>query len=303
MNETCGASYIYICCIYVSLITDYLDQTETPAFVADFVEIDTRLTSHSEEREGERFTLQHTFQPKGVILSLRESFNHGLQCLRSIKDNLRSVLQHSDSPWADISSVQGLHFAVPMWPSALFLDSSVTWPALFPQSLIVILLVIELHQRKMCCAEYHYSTRTPNRISLLTPCLCCASERCKAYRKEIGWGAQHPPKFCPVGVNSLFAFSWSSQTTIKATKVMSQPWFPWLPVGNAPSSPPPSLPPSHQGNGIEKGLPDRVMCRWSHHRNEDFGLIPAPSCSTQSCCRYNHSQLTLPVVQNRIKQY
>lgn len=60
---------------------------------------------------------------------------------------------------------------------------------------------------------------------------------------------------------------------------------------------------------LEEGLLDEVMWGWSHHRNRDSGLIYTLSCSPaawrehRSSRRDNHSSLTLPVVQNHVKQY
>lgn len=72
---------------------------------------------------------------------------------------------------------------------------------------------------------------------------------------------------------------------------------------------PTSSPTPCQRDGIEEGLLDGVTCRWSHHRNRESGLICTLSCSPgawrehRSCCRYNHSPLMLPVIQNNLKQY
>ena len=134
--------------------------------------------------------------------------------------------------------------------------------------------------------------------------------RCKACRGELGWRTPASPWILPCRKEvSPISILRSSKTTTKATILIHQLWFPRLLLGNAPSLPPPPLPPPHQRDGVEEGLLDGVTWGWSHHRNGDSGLICTPSCSPaarrehRSCCRYSHSWSTLSVLQNRVKQY
>lgn len=107
-----------------------------------------RVNSYSDwEQRKQKYSLCSTLFNTKHYLNLKGQlcFNYGLLHLRSIKDYLRSVLQHPDSLWAAASAVQGLHTAMAMWPRALLQDSSVTGTVLTPQSLIAVSFIMELH--------------------------------------------------------------------------------------------------------------------------------------------------------------
>lgn len=153
----------------------------------------------------------------------------------------------------------------------------------------------------------HWDSKQDQAVSTLS--LLCFCEM-QSVQRELGWRSPASPQSLPCRDEmSPISILWSSGTTIKATNVTRQVWFPRLLLGNARSSPPPPLPAPHQRDGIDEGLLDGVTCGWSHHRNGDSGLIRTLSCSPaawrehRSCYRHSHSRSTLPVLQNRVKRY
>lgn len=136
-----------------------------------------------------------------------------------------------------------------MWLKALLQDSSVTGPVLSPQSSIVVLLVIELHQGRCAVLENITPRGLQTRSGYHHFVSAVLSVRCKECRSGLGWRSPASPWSLPSRVKvSPLSIPRQSDTTTH------QYWFPRLLLENTPSLPPRPLPPLHQLQAIEEGL-------------------------------------------------